>query len=238
MTTHVSPASRGISLSTIRRLPRYLRLLQQLAAAGQETVSSNLISEELGQESIVVRKDLAVTGVNGKPRIGFHIPSLIRAIEDVINLHDHSEAFLVGVGNLGTALMGYQGFAQYGLNIVAAFDTNPEKIGVTVHGKRVFPLETMIELGQRMHVIMGILCVPAEEAQDVTNIMVKAGIRGIWNFTPMTLKVPEGIVVQREDIAAGLAVLSVKLERLLHGEFVKTIDEPLFEDEAEEMADK
>lgn len=234
MTTHVSPASRGISLSTIRRLPRYLRLLQQLATAGQETVSSNVISDELGLESIVVRKDLAVTGVNGKPRIGFHIHNLIRAIEDVINLHDHSEAFLVGVGNLGTALMGYQGFEQYGLNIVAAFDTNPEKIGITVHGKQVFPLEMMNELGQRMHVHMGILCVPADEAQSVANIMVNAGIRGIWNFTPTTLKVPEDIVVQREDIAAGLAVLSVKLERLFNGELTKTIDDPLLEEEAEE----
>jgi len=209
---------RGISLSTIRRMPLYLRTLYTLAGSGQKTVSSSTLAGMLDLDSIVVRKDLAVTGIIGKPRIGFDLHGLIRAIEDVIHLQSFSDAFLIGAGNLGTALLGYYGFEQHGLNIVAAFDVDSEKVGMTIHGKKVFPLERMYELGHRMHILLGILCVPGFVAQDVAELMVDAGIRGIWNFTPAKLKVPDNVIVQREDLSAGLAVLAVKLERMFSEE--------------------
>ena len=214
MSESQSQMTQEISLPTIRRFPMYLRLLHQLADSGEPTVSSSAIAREFDLEAIVVRKDLAVTGIVGKPRIGFNIRQLIDAIEKIINLHNHSDAFLVGTGNLGTALMGYKGFEHYGLNIVAGFDVDPEKIGTTLHGKKVFALDRMVDIGLRMHVHLGILCVHDSAAQDVVDLMVKAGIRGIWNFTPVKLKVPQGVVVQREDLSAGLAVLSVQLGRL------------------------
>jgi redox-sensing transcriptional repressor len=201
----------------------YLRALYTLAASGQTTVSSSVIADMLDLDSIVVRKDLAVTGIIGKPRIGFDIQGLIKAIESVIHLQSYSDAFLVGAGNLGIALLGFHGFEQHGLNIVAAFDVDPQKIGTTIHGKKVFPLKRMHELGHRMHISLGILCVPEATAQHVAEMMVAAGIRGIWNFTPVKLKMPENVIVQREDLSAGLAVLSVKLERMFSQEKVTAL---------------
>ena len=206
--------SKQSRLPTVRRLPMYLRFLRKLAAEGHTIVSSNTLAEELNFEPIVVRKDLAITGVAGKPRIGFSIPVVIEALERFVTLHDHSRAFLAGAGNLGSALMGYKGFGEYGLNIVAAFDTDPIKIGTEIYGRKIYPLNRMVNLGKRMNVYVGILCVPEEAAQIVTDIMVRAGIRGIWNFTPTRLKVPDTVVVVREDLTAGLAVLSVLLERM------------------------
>lgn len=237
MSDSQSHATHDISLPTIRRFPMYLRLLHQLADSGNSTVSSSAIARELDLEAIVVRKDLAVTGIVGKPRIGFNLQQLIEAIEQIINLHNHSEAFLVGAGNLGTALMGYKGFTKYGLNIVAGFDVDPERIGTTIHGKQVFSLDRMVDLGRRLHIHLGILCVADSAAQEVVDLMIKAGIRGIWNFTPVKLKVPEGVVVQREDLSAGLAVLSVQLGRLFGPEGAQT-DETPHQDALEETEEE
>jgi redox-sensing transcriptional repressor len=203
------------SIPTVRRLPIYLHLLKQMQNSGREFVSSTHIAEKLKLESIQVRKDLANTGIVGKPRVGYYVPSLIDAIEKFLGWDNNSEAFLVGVGSLGSALLGYDGFARRGLDIVAAFENDNTKIGSQIRGKEVLGLDKLPGLAARMGIRIGIITVPADEAQVVCDIMVSAGILAIWNFTPANLETPEEVVVQNEDLSCGLAVLSVKLSKLL-----------------------
>jgi len=162
-------------------------------------------------DPIVVRKDLAITGVVGTPRRGFPVDALISAIMEFLGWSNTTDAFLCGVGSLGRALLGYEGFQLYGLRIVAAFDTAPDKIGTRERGVKVFDVRKMPSMIARMHIHLGILTVPAEAAQSVANTMIAAGIRGIWNFTPVKLEVPDTVVIQRVDLASSLAVLSHRL---------------------------
>jgi redox-sensing transcriptional repressor len=203
--------SSAIPLPSIRRLPQYLQLLYSLQVRGRDVVSCTKIADELGVTSIQVRKDLATTGIVGKPRVGYQIPVLIDAIRDFLGMNNTSDAFLVGAGCLGGALLGYDGFKDFNLNLVAGFDNNPEKIGSEIHGKPVFALEKLPDLAERLHVLIGILTVPASAAQDVANLMVLSGMRAIWNYTPTKLEVPEIVVVEDVKLAASLAVLSNRL---------------------------
>ena len=136
---------------------------------------------------------------------------IIGAIEEFLGWSNTSDAILVGVGNLGRALLGYKGFGQYGIRFVAAFDTDPAIIGQRVHGKTVQDIKRMPELIRRMHVQIGVMTVTASVAQEVADAMVAGGIRAIWNFTPTTLDVPENVILQREELASSLAVLSHRL---------------------------
>ncbi len=209
----MSEKKRLTKLPTIRRMPMYLRMLTKVQKDGMEHVSSNYLAEALDLEAIVVRKDLAVAGILGKPRVGFEVKAAMTAIEQFMNFNSPTDAVLVGAGHLGQALLGYTGFINLGLNIVAAFDSDADKIG-TVHDKPIYPLSEFSDRCKNMNIQIGILCVPGRFAQDVTDQMVAAGLKGIWNFTPRKLNVPNGVVVQREDLAEGLAELSVKLSRM------------------------
>ncbi|HEY3297363.1 MAG TPA: redox-sensing transcriptional repressor Rex [Armatimonadota bacterium] len=206
---------KAASLMTIRRLPTYLRLLQILDASGRQFVSTTHLSEDLGYQPEQIRKDLAVTGIIGKPKAGYYVPALIKAILEFLRWDNTTDAFLVGTGNLGSALLGYEGFEHHGLNIVAAFDSDDDKVGTVIHGFQVIEMSRFTDLVHRMHIRMGIIAVPATVAQEVADVMVASGIVGIWNFAPVALQVPEGVIVQNEDLSSGLAVLSVKLGRLL-----------------------
>jgi redox-sensing transcriptional repressor len=202
---------RTAGVPTLKRLPLYLGLLRKMKENGEEYASGTVVAKELGIDPIVVRKDLAITGAVGRPRLGFPMDEIISAIEDFLGWSNTSDAFLVGVGNLGRALLGHKGFEQHGMRIVAAFDSNPEIIGQTIHGRTVRDIATMPELARRMHVQIGVLTVTASVAQEVASAMVEGGIRAIWNFTPTTLDVPEHVILQREELASSLAVLSHRL---------------------------
>jgi len=209
----MSEKKRSLGLPTIRRIPMYYRLLLKLYEEGHSVVSSSFLAEALGLESIVVRKDLANIGIAGKPKIGFDTRESIQTIDTLMNSRDSNEAFLIGVGRLGEALLCYKGFEQLGLHIIAGFDIDPEKIGNRIQGKEVFDVKELPRLAQRMNIQIGVLCVAEEAAQHAADILVEAGIKGIWNFTPSKLNVPSHVVVQREDLAEGLAVLTVKLNQ-------------------------
>jgi len=196
---------------TLKRLPLYLRLLRKMKETGAEYASGAVLARELALDPIVVRKDLAMTGAVGRPRLGFKMDEITSAIEDFLGWSNTTDALLVGVGNLGTALLGYQGFEQHGMRIVAAFDSDPELIGKEIKGKVVQDVAKMPELAKRMHVQIGVLTVSPAVAQRVTDAMVEGGIRGIWNFTPVTLNVPKHVILQREELASSLAVLSHRL---------------------------
>ena len=203
----------SVPLPSVRRLPLYLTVLEEFEREGKEWISTTDFSEVLFLKPIQVRKDLAHTGIIGKPKKGFKVDELIATIYNFLGWNNLTEAFLVGAGALGSALLGYSGFQQHGLDIVAAFDVSPDIIGRTIHGKEVQSMEKLPDLAKRMQVKLGIITVPSDCAQNAADSLVAAGIRGIWNFSPIKLHVPDQVVVQREDISSGLAVLSVKLGR-------------------------
>ena len=204
---------KGLRLPTIRRYPKYLRVLWELTAIGREVVSSEKIAKELNIDPIKVRKDLAFTGVIGKPKIGFSIPELIKGIEKLIKSSDKTNVIVVGAGSLGSALLGYNGFEQHGFNIIAAFDNDPSKIGTLIHDKPVLDISKIPQIALLTDNDIGVLCVPESVAQETADLLIKAGINGIWNFTHSQLKVPDYITVLNEDLASSLAVLSVNIKR-------------------------
>lgn len=197
---------------SIRRLPSYLHIIRQAEKDGEEYISGTVIANELNLEPIQVRKDLAITGIIGKPKKGYPVHALITAIEHFLGWDSIRDGVLVGVGNLGSALMGYQEFQFHGLNIVAAFDKDPKKIGSTVHGVPVLPLDTMEIQVRNLGVTMAILTVPSSAAQETADMLVKAGVTAIWNFTNVKLKVPDSVVVQKEDLSSGYAMLCVMIQ--------------------------
>jgi redox-sensing transcriptional repressor len=210
---------------TLRRLPLYHRFLKDLAERGHERVSCTEIGLELALEPTQVRKDLEFAGVAGKPRVGYPLNALIEGIENFLGWKNVNEAFLVGAGNLGAALMGYPRFSDYGLNIIAAFDSDPNKVGHSIHGKEVLPLSKLPNLAQRMHILIGIITVPDKAAQQVADLMVAGGILAIWNFAPAQLRVPEHVIVHNENLYCSLASLSQKLAKKLRGQDPKRTEQ-------------
>ena len=207
-----------VAEATLRRLPSYFRYLREVAAEGQAMVSCTQIAERFGQDPTQVRKDLQATGGVGKPRTGFEVKSLQRSIADYLGWNNTRDAFLVGAGNLGAALLGYEGFEPSGLNILAVFDSDPAKIGTRLGGKPVMDIARFGPLVRRMHVLIGILAVPARAAQEVADLMLASGIRGLWNFSPRKLKMPPEVVIENADLTPSLALLSAKLRQRLEQE--------------------
>jgi redox-sensing transcriptional repressor len=206
--------ARKAGLPCVKRMPAYLQLLRVLQADGQEHVSGTVLASVHNLEPVIVRKDLAMTGAVGTPRIGFRITELIAAIERFLGWDNQTKAVLVGVGSLGTALLGYQGFQNFGFRFVGAFDHDPKVIGKWVHGRKVQAMDQLIPFVRRGEILLGVLTVPADSAQANAELMVRAGLKGIWNFTSTQLRLPETIAVQKEDLAEGLAVLSHRLHQL------------------------
>lgn len=196
---------------SIRRLPSYLHIIRQALRNGDQYISGTVIAQELNLEPIQVRKDLAITGIVGKPKKGYPVEALVGAIEHYLGWDQNREAVLVGAGNLGSALMGYQEFQLHGLHVVAAFDTDPAKVGTLVHGVRVRHMNELSEDIQSLGAEIALLTVPSPFAQATAETLVAAGIASIWNFTNIKLKVPPHVVVQREDLSSGYALLSVQM---------------------------
>lgn len=208
-----APRSDSHPEPTIRRYPAYLRVIRELMAAGEENISSAVVAEQLGLDPVLTRKDLAMAGVPGRPRRGYPARKLANAIERALGWNKGCEAILVGVGSLGHALLGYTGFAEQNLSIVAAFDADPLVIGTVVHNVRVRAMEDLAGVVGEQKIKLGILTVPGVAAQECANALVEAGIVGIWNFTPTQIDVPDGIIVQHVDLAQSLAVLSHAISR-------------------------
>ena len=209
----------NVSKATIGRLPAYHRYLQEKLAAGEKTVSSTAIAEDLHLNAVQVRKDLsAIAREAGKPKLGFAVADLIADIDRFLGYDNLNDAVLVGAGGLGSALAGYGGFKNYGLNIVAAFDADPARAGTEIGGIKVFPADELARLVRRLNVLIGIIAVPKAAAQGVADELIRGGVRAIWNFAPVHLNVPENIAVKNEDMAASLAILSKRLAEILNSE--------------------
>lgn len=204
-----------IPIPTVKRLPSYLRLLRQAKEEGERFISATKLASELSLKPIQVRKDIASTGIEGRPRVGFELDELISRINHVLGWDNAAEALIVGAGNLGSALASYGGFEAYGLKISAIFDKDIRKIGTRTGHLTVLPLEKINQYIAENRISIAVIAVPASQAQAVADMLVKCGIRGIWNFAPVNLKLPEDVVMQRTDLATSFAVLSIKLRKKL-----------------------
>ena len=195
----------------LKRLPRYLHYLRGKQREGMERISSTVISADLGLNPVQVRKDLAYISDSGKPRTGFSVDELVRDLSLFLGYGSTKDAVLVGAGNMGRTLLAYKGFAGYGLNILAAFDIREELAGTEICGKPVFPVSRIAEMTGRLCASIGIITVPPEAAQEVCDQLIAGGVQAVWNFAPVHLEVPDNVIVQNEDIAASLALLSNRL---------------------------
>lgn len=209
----VKKDSPPISVQTLRRLPLYLNHLKSLDSEKIKIISSPAIARALNLNEVQVRKDLAAIKSGGRPRTGYLLDKLVADLESYLGYGNVDEAILAGVGHLGRALLSYKGFQSYGLNIVVGFDVDDKVIGTEVGGKKILPLDKLVGLCRRMHVNIGIITVPPDKAQAVCDLMIEAGIQAVWNFAPVRLSVPEDIIVQNENMASSLAVLSKHLRK-------------------------
>ncbi|MEI6101207.1 MAG: redox-sensing transcriptional repressor Rex [Eubacteriales bacterium] len=200
-----------ISKRTLTRLPVYLSYLKSMNDRPVK-ISAAAISKELQLNHVLVRKDLAAVGQGGRPRTGYITENLIGDIERFMGYKEIKSAVIVGAGKLGTALLDYEGFSEYGIEIVAAFDMHATAEGKT--GKPVYPMNRLQEICSNLSVHIAVVTVPAEEAQPVADILVDCGISAIWNFAPVHLNVPETVLVQNENMGASLALLSKYLKRI------------------------
>ena len=200
-----------ISKAVLKRLPGYLSYLKSMPENASPYISATALANALGMGEVQVRKDLATVSDGGRPKIGYLRESLSEDIEQFLGYDNVTDAVLIGAGKLGRALLGYSGFDAYGLNILAAFDAEPSQAGME-SDKPVYPIEQLEAFCRSRKVLMAIITVPAEHAQIVCNQLIGCGIKAIWNFAPTHLDVPENILVQNENMATSLAVLSMHLQ--------------------------
>lgn len=196
----------------IRRMPTYLHKLVLMHAAGEAHASTTRLAEYINLDPIIVRKDFELTGVKGQPGVGYKTVELIEAIRRFLGWNLPRQACMVGAGSLGSALLGYEEFAEYGMTINHVFDADPRKIGLLIHGHRVLDVRKMRQQLQPQPPDLAIICVSSHCAQMVVDELIECGVKAFWNFANVCLAVPPGIVVQREVIAGGFALLSMKLQ--------------------------
>ena len=206
-----------VSKSVLKRLPGYLDYLKSLSENGPVHISATALANALGMGEVQVRKDLAMVSDGGRPKIGYVRQALIDDIEQFLGYDNTTDAVLLGAGKLGQALLDYKGFEEYGLNILAAFDTAP-KTEIAEGCKPIYHLDELEGFCRKHKVLMGIITVPGDYAQDVADRLVGCGIKAIWNFAPARLDVPANILVQQETMATSLAVLSMHLQAQIKDE--------------------
>lgn len=200
-----------ISKAVLKRLPGYLAYLKSIPHDASPYISATTLANALGMGEVQVRKDLAMVCDGGRPKIGYPREVLVDDIEQFLGYDNTTDAVLIGAGKLGRALLGYSGFAAYGLNILAAFDTSPIS-DRTEDGKPIYPISQLEPFCRTHKVLMGIITVPGKCAQSVCDQLIACGIKAIWNFAPTHLEVPTNILVQHENMATSLALLSMHLQ--------------------------
>ena len=199
-----------VSKSVLKRLPGYLAYLKNIPEGASVYISATALANALGMGEVQVRKDLAMVSDGGRPKIGYQRENLIEDIEQFLGYDNTTDAVLIGAGKLGQALLGYHGFDEYGLNILAAFDVAPTA-EQTEEGKPIYSMDKLEGFCRLHKVRMGIITVPAQYAQTVCDQLINCGIKAIWSFASAHLEVPANILVQYENMATSLAVLSMHL---------------------------
>ena len=208
--------SQQVSVNTLQRLPTYLNYLKSLDDNGN--ISSTEIARALGLNDVQVRKDLSSVSSGGRPKVGYNIRGLILDLKEFLGYNAVNDAVMVGCGNLGRALMSYRGFREYGLRIVAGFDISDDIVGEEVGGKPILPLSSLPQYCRENGVRIGVITTPAQAAQKACDLLMEGGIKAVWNFAPAHITVGEGVLVQNENMACSLALLSKHLNEMLEEE--------------------
>ena len=203
----------AISKATIDRLPLYFRTLRLAQDEGIDIISSDELGRRLSITPEQIRKDLASFGQFGKKGVGYYVNELKRNVGEILGLDNHWNIAVIGIGHLGVALANYQNFVTLGFNLVALFDQDPNIIGRTVNHVKVDDIANLDEIIKERNIQIGIIAVPAAFAQGVANKLVNAGVRGIWNFAPIKMKVPDSMHIVNEDLSVGLSSLSYHITR-------------------------
>jgi len=204
-----------ISKATIDRLPLYFRTLRHIQEEGIEIISSEELGRRIGVTPEQIRKDLASFGEFGKKGVGYFVRELIRNIGEILGLHRNWNIAIIGIGHLGWALANYKNFSSLGFNLAAIFDVDLSKVGLTINGVEVQHVNSLEEVLQQRQIHIGVITVPAEQAQKVADRLVEAGVKGIWNFAPLRINVPGHVRIISEDLSVGLSSLSYFLSRQL-----------------------
>ena len=205
----------SISRATVDRLPLYFRTLRLIKSEGSEIVSSEELGRRIGVTPEQIRKDLASFGAFGKKGVGYHVAELVNNISQILGLDRKWNIAIIGVGHLGWALANYRNFASLGFHLAALFDQNPAIVGQLINGVDVLSAADLETTVASRNIQIGVIAVPAGEAQAVADRLVAAGVHGIWNFAPVRIRVPDNVEIVSEDLSVGLSTLSYHLRRQL-----------------------
>ena len=201
-------AEKNISMAVIRRLPKYHRYLSDLLDKDVQRISSKELSDIIGFTASQIRQDLNNFGGFGQQGYGYNVEAIHREIGNILGLNKVYNAVLIGAGNLGQAIANYSGFRKAGFEIKALFDANPRMIGLKIRDFEVLDSENIETFVEEKNIDIAILCIPKHGAQDVVDRLVKSGIKGIWNFAPIDLEVPNGVIVENVNLTESLFTLS------------------------------
>ena len=203
----------NVTKATLGRLPQYLQFLNGLPPGQYDHISATTIAKMLSLGEVQVRKDLAAVSGLGKPKVGYRTSELIKDLEDALGCKKLTPAILVGAGKLGRALLDYNGFEEYGVQITAAFDCNEQVLRMNKTSKEILPISSLKKYCTENGIRIGIITVGSGSAQDVCDQMLEAGITAIWNFAPCQLKVPDNVLVKQENLALSLAHLNSQISK-------------------------
>lgn len=203
----------NVTKATLGRLPQYLQFLNGLPPGQYDHISATTIARMLSLGEVQVRKDLAAVSGLGKPKVGYRTSELIKDLEDALGCKKLTPAILVGAGKLGRALLDYNGFEEYGVQITAAFDCNEQVLRMNKTSKEILPISSLKKYCTENGIRIGIITVGSGSAQDVCDQMLEAGITAIWNFAPCQLKVPDNVLVKQENLALSLAHLNSQISK-------------------------
>ncbi len=197
-----------ISKATIDRLPLYYRTLRLAQDDGMDIISSDELGRRLELTPEQIRKDLALFGQFGKKGVGYYVNELKFNVGKILGLDNHWNIAIVGIGHLGVALANHQNFIALGFNLVALFDNDPNIIGKKINHVKVRDIDELPKMAKVLNIDIGVIAVPAQFAQEVADKLIKAKIKGIWNFAPVKMKIPEDVKLVNEDLSVGLSRLS------------------------------
>ncbi len=205
-----------ISKATIDRLPLYFRTLRLAQDEGIDIISSEELGRRLGITPEQIRKDLTFFGQFGKKGVGYYVNELKRNVGDILGLNNHWNIAVIGIGHLGAALANYQNFISLGFRLAALFDRDPSIIGSTVNHVKVDDIRDLPAIVKERNIHIGVIAVPASFAQEVADLLVEAEVKGIWNFAPIKMQVPESMHIVNEDLSVGLSRLSYHISRQMN----------------------
>ena len=210
-----------VSDAVIRRLPMYYRHLRELEKAGVVRISSQELGERMNLTASQIRQDINCFGGFGQQGYGYHVTNLKEHIAEILGLRKQYHVIIVGAGNIGRAVANYAGFKKEGFNIQAMFDVSPALVGIDVHGTLVQPMDKLEAWMAAHQVDIAVLSVPSAYAQDTADVLVRGGVRAIWNFAPVDLNLPDGVAVNNVHLSDSLHILSYRMNEK---ELFETLD--------------